>query len=96
MARCTRSGDSRLRIGEALNRRIPWERMTLNKFWRVLVTLICIGTIMALPQGAPAGGDPAGSGTSALEAWMRAGDKPPSFTLYPEGWDRGGPAVLVR
>jgi hypothetical protein len=70
--------------------------MTVSTLWRVLVTLICIGAIMALPQGTTAGGGLAKSGSSALEAWMRAGDQPPSFTLYPKSWDRGADAVLVH
>jgi hypothetical protein len=68
----------------------------VSTLWRVLVKLFCIGAIMALPQGTTAVDNLAGSGSSALEAWMRAGDQPPSFTLHPEGWDRGADAVLVH
>jgi hypothetical protein len=83
-------------VKEGPERALARERMTVSTLWRVLVTLICIGAIMALPQGSTTVGNLAGSGSSALEAWMRAGDQPPSFTLYPEGRDRGVAAVLVH
>jgi hypothetical protein len=62
----------------------------VNTLWRVLVTLVCAGAIISLPQGSTARGDLAGSGASASESWFEAGDQPPGLTPYQDGYGARG------
>ena len=64
--------------------------MTVNTLWRLLVTLVCAGAIMALPQGSTAGGDPAGSGASAPGSRFKADDQTPGLTPYQDGYGSRG------
>lgn len=64
--------------------------MDLNLLFRGLVTLLCIGAILALPQGYTAAGELSGSGISALESWILLGEQAPSLTQHQgdmENWD---------
>ena len=69
--------------------------MTANTLWRVLVTLVCAGAIMALPQGSTARDDLAKSGASAPESWFKAGDQTPASPRTRMGTARADATVLM-
>lgn len=59
--------------------------MDVKTLWRVLVTLVCAGAILALPQGSTVIGRLAGPAASASESWFEVGDQTPGLISFEDG-----------